>query len=123
MISPLEAGDVRVQSLESWACRRASFFHVSMRVLGPCLVILAYSLQAFVTYAYFWHGFPFIAEDVGYPVALAMSSWGVFMLFNALYNYTKAILTPGGTPPDFEKVGVDHDAREDDLDTICEAAK
>eukprot|EP00435_Cladocopium_sp_Y103_P056130 s1804_g18.t2 len=80
-----------------------SIFHVAMRIIGPCMVVLAYSLQGFVAYAYFWHAVPPLCEAIGVPTCSAISSVGVFLLMNALYNYTKAIITPAGLPPPFEK--------------------
>ncbi|CAK9108766.1 unnamed protein product [Durusdinium trenchii] len=74
-----------------------------MRIIGPCLVILAFCLQGFVTYAFFWHGLEPISLEAGWPASIALSILGVFLLANALYNYTKAILTPGGIPPPYEK--------------------
>ena len=80
-----------------------SVFHIAMRIIGPCMVILAYTLQGFVAYAYFWHGVPEMSVAVGLPASVAISMVGVFLLMNALFNYTKAVLSPAGLPPPFEK--------------------
>ncbi|CAJ1394566.1 unnamed protein product [Effrenium voratum] len=77
-------------------------FHVVMRIVGPCLVLLALSLIGFVTYTYFWYGFAEMAKEVGQPGAVAISMVGVFLLTNALYNYAKAVMTSAGIPPEFE---------------------
>jgi len=78
-------------------------FHVGMRILGPCLVLLALGLIGFVTYTFFWYALPEMEAEQGVIPSSSISLLGVFLLFNALYNYFKAICTPGGTPPSYEE--------------------
>mmetsp|Transcript_44110 Transcript_44110/g.82506 ORF Transcript_44110/g.82506 Transcript_44110/m.82506 type:complete len:343 (+) Transcript_44110:30-1058(+) len=83
-----------------------SFFRVGMRLLGPCLVLMALGLKGFVTYTYFWHGVALIDAAAGSVVSSLLSFLGVFLLCNSLYNYYKAVFSSPGLPPEFEKAKV-----------------
>jgi len=78
-------------------------FHIAMKIIGPCFVCLAIALISFDTYVYFVHVLPLMLEDVGAAGALPTTLFGFFLLSNALYNYTKSVLTDAGTPPEWGK--------------------
>lgn len=77
------------------------FFHIFMRILGPCLVCLALSLIGFVAYTWFVYSIhEFQLQDI---TINSLSMIAFFLLGNILYNYLKSICTSAGTPPVFEE--------------------
>lgn len=69
-----------------------------MRILGPCLIVLAHGLLGFVTYSYF----TLLGPIVAVPWSVQWCVWtasGLFILFNIIWNYNHCIWTPPGAPP------------------------
>jgi len=81
----------------------ASWVHVFMRILGPCLICLALGLISFATYTYFVFVLPGM-NDYTFFERVLVTSVGVFLLGNTLYNYGCSILMDAGTPPDYDSV-------------------
>mmetsp|Transcript_16536 Transcript_16536/g.38788 ORF Transcript_16536/g.38788 Transcript_16536/m.38788 type:complete len:323 (-) Transcript_16536:187-1155(-) len=78
-------------------------FHVGMKILGPLLICLALSLIGFVTYTFFVHALPQM-KDLGLSGRCGITSIGLFLLINTLYNYARSVLTDPGLPPEFAVV-------------------
>lgn len=87
----------------------AHTFHVAMKSLGPLLICLALFLMGFVAYTYLVHALPQMRAS-GLLVQCSLTSTGVFLLANALYNYGLAVLTDPGLPPDFERARAELEA-------------
>jgi hypothetical protein len=64
------------------------------RVLGPLLIVLAYTLIGLFTYTYFDVIAP--AHDWPTAVYVPVTGLGVFLLWNVLFNLSSAVLTPPG---------------------------
>ncbi|CAE7368783.1 AP3M1 [Symbiodinium natans] len=102
----LQAWRDMARTVDSVARAGQSLFHIGMRLLGPCLVIMALVLKGFVTCTFFWHALPIMQDRAGLIGSSLLSFVGVFLLLNALYNYYKAVFTSAGLPPEFEKAKV-----------------
>lgn len=85
-------------------------FNIGMKILGPLLICLAISLISFVTYTFFVHALP-MWEDAGTYGRGSVSTIGLFLLLNALYNYGRSICTDPGQPPEFAEVQAELEAR------------
>lgn len=68
----------------------------SARLLGPTLVCVASIIIGFCTYVFFGVCSQFYNSLMTWAF---LSSVGMFMLFNALFNYYKAVRTSAGIPP------------------------
>ena len=68
----------------------------SARLLGPTLVCIASIIIGFCTYVFFTVCSRFYSSPLTWAF---LSSFGVFMLFNSLFNYYKAVRTCAGIPP------------------------
>lgn len=77
--------------------------HLCLRVLGPLLICLAVVLISFVTYVFLVHALPLLEDDLGLPGQCGLAGAGLFLLFNALYNYGKSIRLDPGLPPEYDK--------------------
>ena len=69
-----------------------------MKFLGPVLVCVAVGLVLSISAAYFAVLAPAVM-DVFSPTWFVVSSIGVWILFNLLFNYLSCIFTPPGYPP------------------------
>ena len=79
----------------------AAFLDRFTRLIGPSLVLFALLLIGFCTFVFFANLVPFYRHRYDQPVVveLAMIVTGVFLLFNVLYNYYKAVKVSPGFPP------------------------
>ncbi len=68
----------------------------SARLLGPTLVCVASIIIGFCTYVFFGVCSQFYTSFMTWAF---LSSVGIFMLFNSLFNYYKAVRTSAGIPP------------------------
>ena len=73
------------------------FLDICANLMGPALIAFALGLIGFCTFVYFRYVVPFY--DPHPLVALPLSTIGVFLLFNVLYNYYKAVVVSPGIPP------------------------
>lgn len=128
----VKKGHGSVRGAFTLACRRATrdllrwvdfgiefgvqFFSIFMKILGPCLICLALSLIGFVAYTYFVHFLPSF-EAFGVSGKVCLTSFGMFLLLNTLYNYAKSILMDPGTPPEFEEAMKQRETGEEELGT------
>jgi len=80
-------------------CARSA--HLCLRALGPFLICLASFLIGFVTYTFLVHVVPQL-DDAGLLGQCGLAGVGLFLLFNALYNYGKAVVLDPGRPPEFD---------------------
>lgn len=78
------------------------WFHVGMRILGPCLICVATGLISYATYTYFVYVLPQL-EPYGLPARCSITCLGMFLLGNTLYNYGCSIFMDAGTPPEYDK--------------------
>ena len=78
-----------------------NFLDLFARLLGPALVVFAVILILFCTYVFFDSIVPYYREvyQMALPIELVLSTTGLFILFNCLYNYYKAVVTSPGIPP------------------------
>jgi len=81
--------------------------HKAFRILGPLLICLALCLITFVTYAFLAHALPLL-DGGGLPGQCGLVGLGLFLLFNALYNYAKAALMDPGLPPEYSQAQAEH---------------
>lgn len=70
------------------------FCDVFTKVIGPVLVVAAYSIMILMTYTYFDILAPY--HQWSSPVYTFITSIGLLLLFGILWNYTCAILTSPG---------------------------
>lgn len=74
-------------------------FDYSMRILGPCLIVLALGLFAAVTYMFFYYLLPLaLLAEVGGLWWCLHSAVAIFLLFNILFNYYYCVTTNPGNP-------------------------
>eukprot|EP00937_MAST-01D_sp_MAST-1D-sp2_P004624 g4624.t1 len=80
-------------------CQRCiiTMFDVSMKLLGPLLIVSATVLIGGVAVIYFRSILPLVARPLGAPWAL-LGTTGLFLLYNVAFNYYMCVLTPAGTP-------------------------
>lgn len=76
-------------------------FSIGMKVLGPCLVVLALGLIGFCIWTFLFHLIPNIQVSIICKVVLTF--FGSIIVFNILYNYAKTVLTSPGIPPEFKE--------------------
>uniref|UniRef100_A0A0G4F5B9 Palmitoyltransferase n=1 Tax=Chromera velia CCMP2878 TaxID=1169474 RepID=A0A0G4F5B9_9ALVE len=72
-----------------------------MKLLGPILVVLAFVLYTLITYAYFVCVLP--TWTFAWPLKALVTSFGLFGLFNVVYNYVMCILTDAGEAPPLDE--------------------
>eukprot|EP00929_Paragymnodinium_shiwhaense_P002009 TRINITY_DN102203_c0_g1_i1.p1 TRINITY_DN102203_c0_g1~~TRINITY_DN102203_c0_g1_i1.p1 ORF type:complete len:334 (+),score=42.89 TRINITY_DN102203_c0_g1_i1:223-1224(+) len=92
-------------------------FHIVMKILGPCMICLALSLIGFCTYSFFYHWLPGM-DVLGVSGRLSLSALGLFLEFNALYNYGMAIFGDPGTPPEYEEAVKEQQAQGGEEDGL-----
>lgn len=68
----------------------------SARWMGPALVILALGIISFCTFVFFTLILPTYNQTI---TKLGIGTLGMFMLFNSIFNYWKAVRTSPGVPP------------------------
>ena len=74
-------------------------FSIALRLLGPVLVILANGLIGLVVYIYLTVLTPrYLQPLLGNSLASIVVCFGLWLLFNILYNYWGCVLTPPGAP-------------------------
>ena len=74
-------------------------FSIALRLLGPVLVILANGLIGLVVYIYLTVLTPrYLQPLLGSSLASIVVCFGLWLLFNILYNYWGCVLTPPGAP-------------------------
>jgi len=86
------------------------FIDVTMRVLGPLLVLFAWGLFGAMAYIYFAHILPMRELD---PLSLPGSLYtavGLWILGNLVYNHSAAVFTSPGRIPDSAPVPGNIDA-------------
>jgi palmitoyltransferase len=76
------------------------FMDLTMRVLGPLLVLFAWGLFSGVTYIYFWHILPLRELDPLTFPGVIYTGVGVWILVNLFYNHASAVFTSPGHLPD-----------------------
>ena len=85
------------------------------RILGPLLVVLAFSLIAGFAHTYFTLIAPSLWPD-GYGVGFALvTPLGLFFAASVVYNYVAAMRTPPGAPPPAPTPYLPADGLEDDF--------
>lgn len=74
-------------------------FSITLRILGPVLVLLANGLIGLCTYEYLWNLYPnYLQPELGTAAANAIVAVGLFILFNIVFNYWATVLTRPGFP-------------------------
>lgn len=74
-------------------------FDYSMRILGPCLIVLALGLFGTVTYMFFNYLLPLaVGAELGGLLWCLHAACAVFLLFNILFNYYYCVTTDPGHP-------------------------
>ncbi len=85
-----------------------------MRMLGPCLVVLALVLIGSVAFLYYCYLLPLLVtrgarggglQQGGAWVRLLHGGWAFFLLFNVILNYAACVLTPPGGLEEEEQQG------------------
>lgn len=69
-----------------------------IRVLGPILVLAAWALFGYITFAYFEHVAPLHGWDHFTFPSCFITPLGLFILHGITYNHIFAVFTPPGTP-------------------------
>ena len=76
-------------------------FSYLLRLLGPVLVLLANGLIGLVVYVYLWILVPrYLRPQLGDVLSGIIVAFGLFLLFNILFNYWCCVLTRPGAPAD-----------------------
>jgi hypothetical protein len=74
-------------------------FSVALRVLGPVLVCVANGLVGLVVYMYLGVLMPeYMLPMLGMCPTVVIVCFGLFLLFNILFNYWSCVLTRPGWP-------------------------
>ena len=77
-------------------------FSYALRFLGPVLVCAANCLIGLCVYAYLWLLVPrYLLPFVGTIPCAFIVAFGLFLLFNILFNYWSCVLTKPGAPSDY----------------------
>jgi len=76
--------------------------HIAARILGPILLCVGAGLIGFVTYTGFFFILPLLEKE-GLLVQISLSTTGMFLVFNIVYNYARSAFTDPGQPPEYEK--------------------
>jgi len=74
------------------------FFDCFMRMLGPCLILVAITLVTGVAYVFFMRLWP----ELGIVSRIINGGIGAFLYFNILFNYLNAIRLEPGKPKEYE---------------------
>lgn len=93
-----------VLGVDSCIDRSVRFVSLFMKVLGPCLVLLAHGLIAFVTYTYLRLAWPLMDAPGGLFGKVSLAAFDVFLASNAVYNYWKTIFNDAGMPPEYTEL-------------------
>jgi len=80
----------------------ARLVHTGARILGPILLCVGVGLIGFVTHTGFFFLVPMLEKE-GLLVQISLSTTGMFLLFNILYNYARSAFMDPGLPPEYEK--------------------
>ena len=76
-------------------------FSAALRILGPILVLMANVLIGVCVYAYLWVLVPhYLIPELGMCATATIVVFGLWILFNILFNYWCCVLTPPGFPGD-----------------------
>ena len=73
---------------------------LSVRIIGPLFLILLFFLISFMTYTYFAEILPFILPKIGVWNGMLITSLGLLILFNLLFNYISCVWSGPGPLPD-----------------------
>ena len=73
-------------------------FDYTMRILGPCLIVMALGLIGTVTFMYFRHLLPLVLGPGLGAAHLLHALFALFLLVNVLFNYVLCVLTDPGQP-------------------------
>ena len=74
-------------------------FSIALRFLGPVLVVLANGLIGLVVYIYLTLLTPrYLEPALGPVLTFFVVAFGIFLLFNILWNYWSCVLTRPGAP-------------------------
>jgi hypothetical protein len=73
-------------------------FDWCMRILGPCLIVLALGLLGAVIYLFFAFLLPMAAGGEVGVLYFLHGSWGLFLSVNVLFNYFMCVTTNPGNP-------------------------
>merc|ERR1712130_303595 len=92
--------------------RSLDLFDICIKILGPIFMCLALSLISFETYVYFTYVVPGMGDD-GMVMKVPVTSLGVFLLMNLIYNYLKAAFTNPGTPPEWNSETMVEESKEE----------
>lgn len=80
-------------------------FDYSMRLLGPCLVVLALGLFASVMYLFFLYLLPIVVGPEVGVLWWMHGGFAIFLLGNILYNYYYCVTTNPGNPSEDDPAG------------------
>ena len=86
-----------LESVEFVATR---FGSISMRILGPCLVVGLYLIVGLHVYAYFTVITPLLKNRVGTFIGLVWIVVGLSLVYNIVFNHFLAVLIKPGGPAD-----------------------
>jgi hypothetical protein len=73
-------------------------FDYTMRLLGPCLIVLALGLLSSVTYLYFLVLLPLLLGPQVGPAHVLHGAFALLLLVNVFFNYLLCVSTSPGSP-------------------------
>lgn len=73
-----------------------------VRAVGPFVVLFGHTLVLFVTYLYF--ALPLLPSNTKAIIYYPWTLFGIYILFNILFNWDACMLTDPGSPPAYSKV-------------------
>ena len=71
-----------------------------IKIVGPLLFVVLIMLISFMTYTYFTEILPTLLPIIGIWNGMILTSFGIIILFNILYNYVLCVWTGPGYPSD-----------------------
>eukprot|EP00927_Polykrikos_kofoidii_P013356 TRINITY_DN15816_c0_g1_i1.p1 TRINITY_DN15816_c0_g1~~TRINITY_DN15816_c0_g1_i1.p1 ORF type:complete len:344 (-),score=49.67 TRINITY_DN15816_c0_g1_i1:27-1058(-) len=100
--TPSRACKRACQDVRSFVWAFVNFCNFALKILGPCLMCVAVGIVSFCTYTFFVHFLPVYGDVLGPSGQASLAAAGVFLEFNAIYNYYKCVRTDPGLPPEFD---------------------
>ena len=94
--------DMRLGGLFSISSDRITSLIV--RIIGPILLVVLFLLISFMTYTYFAEILPFILPKIGVWNGMLVTSVGLAILFNVLFNYICCVYSGPGDLPESESL-------------------
>jgi palmitoyltransferase len=105
----------RRSTCTTFAVACATIFDFLMRMVGPCLGLLAVSLISCVVYAFFTETLPSVVMEHGMLYGEVMTLLGLWLLFNIFYNYFQTMFSHASIVPKMSEVTLKQQVRDPEL--------